>query len=614
MFTDKTKAWRIIILLLTAFAAAGWLLLPGLQAGSRLGKVTGVMGEVIAINLGSIHGVRQGLRGMVFEFDEDRNTLNVADMQVIAVSEESCLARVVQARDSLKVGQFVDIEGTLPPRTFERVDVVREMEENARNYFAAYQYTEPDSANCLAECNRILARDPENRLVPALKSAMVRSYYQWANRERNSGRFAYALIYYFRVLKIDPEQQNATENIWDCLDLIDTEAQVGLGVIRKGSPPDYYYALAEQYYRNGQFDKSKKYFQFLLDNVVQPDDMAAKEGLRKNDRMLKLVADLSRQRREQIRKSQEEEQKKKEKEVEKRRREDLARYYRVVADDLFRKKDLEGALVYYLKLLELFPDDSLSLARQDFISKANMVLIPAGEFSFGSNSRELGETMLEFRENRLLYREIPKRWVFLDSFYIDRYEVVNRQYKRFLESTGNSPPISWKDGSYPEGEDDYPVVYVSWDNATKYARWIGKRLPTEQEWEKAARGSSGFRWPWGDRFLPNYCNTREAGYGTMMPVGSFLGGANEFGVMDLAGNVWEWVNADLKPYPGYTEDSFYFTSAGGRKVMRGGSFMETGDYARGAFRGDGAFDMIYNNVGFRCARDVVVRQESLGGL
>ena len=163
----------------------GWLLWPELQAGSRLGKVTGVMGEIIAVNLGSIHGVRQGLRGKVFEFDENRNTIDVADVQVIGVSEESCLARITEARDSLRVGQFVDIEETLPPRILEKVDVIREMEENARNYFAAYQYTEPDTANCLAECNRILARDPENSLVPALKEAMLRNYYRWATREKN---------------------------------------------------------------------------------------------------------------------------------------------------------------------------------------------------------------------------------------------------------------------------------------------------------------------------------------------------------------------------------------------------------------------------------------------
>ena len=305
-FTRISRSITVAALLVVI----GWLLWPGLQqAGSRLGKVTGVMGDVIGVNLGRLHGVRQGLRGTVFEFDENRNTVDVADVQVIAVQEENCLARVTVLRDSLRIGQFVDIEGTLPPRTLEKVNILRQMEENARNYFAAYQYTEPDSANCLSECNRILARDPENSLVPSLKNAMISNYYKWSGREKNLGRLTFALIYYTRLLKISPEDQIALENIWNCLDFMDAEAGVELGIIRKGNPPDYYYALAEQYYRRGQFDKSKKYYQFLLDNIVEPTAMAAVEALRKNDRMLKLVAKLKSQRQERVRKEQEAEQK-----------------------------------------------------------------------------------------------------------------------------------------------------------------------------------------------------------------------------------------------------------------------------------------------------------------
>ena len=613
MFSFCKKASRTIPAT-ALLVVTGWLLWHGVQAGSRLGKVTGVIGEVIVINLGSIHGVRQGLRGKVFEFDEEKNTIDVAEIQVIGVSEDSCLARIFKALDTLRVGQFVDIEGTLPPSTFEKVNVVRDMEENARNYFVAYQYTEPDSANCLAECNRILARDPENRLVPALKEAMIRNYYQWAVREKNDGHLAYTLIYYSRILRIDPEDETAKEEIWECLDLIAIEEQIELDVIRKGNPPDYYYALAEQYYRMGQFDKSRTFFRFLLDNVVGPDDLVALEGLRKNEGMLKLVAQLRSDRQRLVGRDLEDERKRLAERAEQRLKVEHARYYQVVADDLFQKKDLEGALVYYLKLLEVVPGDSLALARREYISMANMVLIPTGEFSFGSSTREIAEVMMEFNSNGLLYRELPKRWIFLDSFYIDRYEVTNRQYRRFIESTGTNPPLYWKNGTYPEGEDDYPVVYVSWNDANRYAAWIGKRLPMEQEWEKAARGASGLQWPWGERFFPHYCNVKESGHNKAMPVGSFLSGTNEFGVMDLAGNVWEWVaDSLLNPYPGFTQDLFYFPSTP-RKIIRGGSFKETGDHARGSFRGDGAFDKVYNNVGFRCARDIPGLQKSPGGL
>ncbi|RLB13569.1 MAG: hypothetical protein DRG82_15440 [Deltaproteobacteria bacterium] len=610
MMKSGTKKLRIFVVG-TLLVTVTLLLDTQLPAGSRLGKITGIIGEVIAVNLGRIHGVRQGLRGTVFKFDEQKQTVTVAKIQVIAVSENDCLARITELLDSLEVGQFVDIEGTLGPRTLEKVDLEKEMEENARNYFAAFQYTEPDSANCWAECRKILARNPNNRLALELKKQMIRNYFQWAEREKNDGNFAYAMIYYTRILVIDPESEQAYENLWALLDLIDVESEIPLGVIEKNRPPDYYYAIAEQYYRQGQFEKSKKYFDYLLKNYVQ-EDLVAREGIEKNDRMLKLMAELRRKRAEVARLAAQREQQKQESEQARRKKLAQVRYYRTVAEDLFRKKDYTGALVYYYRILDIIPDDSLAQARREQIAMADMVLIPAGEFSRGSSNREIGEIMVDFGSNNLLYRELPKKWVYLDSFYIDRYEVTNRQYKHFIESTGHSPPLHWKNGTYPEGEDNFPVVYVSWLEANAYARWIGKRLPTEAEWEKAARGSNGFQWPWGDEFYPHRCNVKETGKGRPMPVGSFLNGANEYGVMDLAGNVWEWVYDDLKPYPGYNRELYFFPSTV-RKVIRGGSFKETGDYARGAFRGDGAVDQLYNNVGFRCARDLPGRAESPEG-
>jgi len=580
-----------------------------LPAGSRLGRVTGVMDEVVAVNLGRIHGVRQGLRGRVFKFDEEKKTVNVAEIQVIGVSEKSCLARITVLTDSLEVDQYVDIEGTLSPHTLEKIDVISELEENARNYFAIYQYTEPDSANCLAECREILQRDPDNRLAKELIKQMVRNYFGWAEREWDNGNFAFALIYYSRILRIDDRDERVYENVWELFDLIDVESEIPLEPITGGRPPDYYYTIAEQYYMNGQFEKSKAYFNFLLENFV-PDDPAVLEGVKKNDRMLALLDHLRQFRIEQTRRAAQEQQERLDEEQERRKKLEQIRFFRTVAEDLFNKKDYTGALVYYLKLLDLVPDDSLALARREFISYADMILIPEGEFSRGSSNREIGEVRVDFGGNNMLFRELPKNWVYLDSFYIDRCEVTNRQYKHFCESTGHSPTLQWQNGTYPEGYDGYPVVYVSWLDANAYARWIGKRLATEEEWEKAARGSNGYQWPWGDRFYPHRANVKENRKNNPMPVGSFPNGANEFGVLDLAGNVWEWVGTNLRPYPGYDEDLFYFPK-GYRKVFRGGSFKETGDYARGAFRGDGAVDQIYYNVGFRCANDVPGRRENL---
>ena len=598
----------LFILLRLFVILLGILLAAHLSAGSRLGKVTGIMGEVIRVNLGRLHGVSQGMRGKVFKFDKDKKTVDIAKIQVIGITDENCMARVIEKADTVEVGQFVDIEGTLGPRTLEKVDVLKELEENARNYYAANQYTEPEHANCLEMCQEILARDPENRLARELKKQMVLNYYTWAERERAEGRFSYAIIYYDRILHIDPADERATENMWEVIDLIDAEAQIPLETITKNRPPDYYYAVAEQYFRNGQYDKSKKYYLYLLETLL-PDDLASLDGIKKNDQMLRLINALRVKRIELAKQILADEQKKQEDEREKRLKLERARYYKVVAEDLFQKKDYTGALVYYLKLLDILPDDSVALNRRNYISTTDMVLIPAGEFSRGSSSRELTEVMIDFGQNSMLYREIPKNWVILDSFYIDRYEVTNIQYKHFLESTGHSPPIGWKNDTYPEGEDNFPVVFVSCLDANAYARWIGRRLPREDEWEKAARGADGYQWPWGDKFYAHRCNTREGGKNKTMPVGSYLNGANAFGVLDLAGNVWEWVDADMKPYPGFSEETYYFPSSI-RKILRGGSFKETGEQARGAFRGDGAVDQIYNNVGFRCTKDLTGKREN----
>ncbi len=586
------------------------LLMPGsaARAGSRLGKVTGVMGKVVAINLGSLHGVRQGLRGRVFKFDEEKQTVDVAEIQVIGVEDESCLAKITSLlTDSVRIGQFVDIQGTVSPRTLQRVDLVAELEEAARNYFAVRQYTEPDSANCLSVCNELLRRNPDNRLALELKRRMVNNYYTWAERETNNGYFTYALIYYGRIRKINPAQERIYPLMWDLIDLIDVESEVKLGDIVPGRPPDYYYAVGQQYYQNGQFDKAIRYYRWILDHHAR-SDLAAGEGIERCNEMKTLLADLRKIRLSRVTMEAEQERKREQEVLQRRKKLEQARYYITVAEEKFGKRDWTGALVYYLKLLDIFPDDSIAQSRREFISSVDMIMIPAGEFSRGSSEREIGEVRFDFAGSGILNRELPKNWVYLDSFYLDRYEITNKQYKDFVASTGHSPPLMWQNGAYPAGKGDHPVVYVSWLDAVAYARWIGKRLPTELEWEKAARGANGYQWPWGDQFHRFRANVKESGKGGTMPVGSYLNGANEYGVLDLAGNVWEWVQDRLRPYDGYGRELIYFPK-GYLKCMRGGSFKTTGEYARGAFRGAGEVDRIYSDVGFRCARDVVVTQE-----
>src|SRR6478609_5368703 len=164
-----------------------------------------------------------------------------------------------------------------------------------------------------------------------------------------------------------------------------------------------------------------------------------------------------------------------------------------------------------------------------------MVAIPAGWFVMGSDpsvDRDAGP------------QEQPQRWIYLDSFMLDRYEVTNVHYLRFILGAGAAVPPYWKDDPFPDKVARHPVIGVSWHDADAYCRWAGKRLPTEAEWEKAARGTDDRRFPWGN-VEPTHkhlnFNQQWQGEKTLMPVGSYEAGKSPFGVYDMAGNVWEWV-------------------------------------------------------------------------
>jgi len=189
-----------------------------------------------------------------------------------------------------------------------------------------------------------------------------------------------------------------------------------------------------------------------------------------------------------------------------------------------------------------------------------MVLIPAGEFLMGSD---------EFDDEK------PVHKVYLDDFYIDKYEVTNAQYKKFMDATGHKKPRYWDNPNY--NAPDKPVVGVSWEDAAAYARWAGKRLPTEAEWEKAARGGLvGKRFVWGDEWPPpsgagNF-DIGDDGYEYTAPVGKFK--PNGYGLYDMAGNVWEWCGDwyDRDYYANSPGRNPKGPSSGEYRVLRGGSW------------------------------------------
>jgi formylglycine-generating enzyme required for sulfatase activity len=219
--------------------------------------------------------------------------------------------------------------------------------------------------------------------------------------------------------------------------------------------------------------------------------------------------------------------------------------------------------------------------------RAEMVLVPAGEFWMGSDESA---------------DEQPRHRVGLDAYYIDKYEVTNAFYKRFMEATGRAAPGYWNNTSF-NGESQ-PVVGVSWHDADAYCKWAGKRLPTEAEWEKAARGTDGRKYPWGEQWDSSRANAGDK-LGKTAPVGSYPSGASPYGVHDMAGNVWEWVADwyDKDYYKRSPERNPTGPDSGWNKVLRGGSWYDDPFFAlRTASRGNVTPVLRNDLIGFRCAR------------
>jgi len=220
-----------------------------------------------------------------------------------------------------------------------------------------------------------------------------------------------------------------------------------------------------------------------------------------------------------------------------------------------------------------------------------MIEIPAGPFTMGSDTGEADET--------------PTHEVDLPAFEIDQFEVTNADFAQFVEATGYQTDAekegrskNWRDSA--EGKDNHPVVRVSWNDAMAYCEWLGKRLPTEAEWEKAARGTDGRTYPWGDEWDPSKANVKDTGLRGTAAVGSFGAGASPYGVEDMAGNVWEWTADWYEPYPGSTYDSEYFGQE--FKLVRGGGWFEMDDAVRITNRDLTSVTAANDDMGFRCAR------------
>lgn len=239
-----------------------------------------------------------------------------------------------------------------------------------------------------------------------------------------------------------------------------------------------------------------------------------------------------------------------------------------------------------------------------------MVLVAAGEFIMGTDKTDPDNTHQRIGAVKPLYLDQhPQRSVVLQAYYIDVYEVTNLEYKRFIDDAQYPElPSNWVEGEIPEGLENHPVTHITWIEAWSYAAWAGKRLPTEAQWEKAARGSDGRLYPWGNEYVKGKANIGIDGDRKIMPVGSYPQDVSVYGVFDLAGNVMEWTLDWYRAYPGngYNDPRF----GENFKVLRGSAFQKAGHYFleayRYAFARTEALPADYfENVGFRCVSPAI---------
>ncbi|NOX42402.1 MAG: formylglycine-generating enzyme family protein [Gammaproteobacteria bacterium] len=319
------------------------------------------------------------------------------------------------------------------------------------------------------------------------------------------------------------------------------------------------------------------------------------------------------------------------------------------------KHELNTVRLVSLLIIILFHYQAVAKDGPPVTAKEGMVLIPSGEFIMGSNKvdDETNKSLGVGNAKPWYVDEHPERKINLPAYYIDKYEVTNKQYKEYVKKAEYSPPTHWIESGYIlsmkisrvlelDAEklrtlvikvfkldidtrkmskeqlikaiqdrlsymDTLPVIYVNWYDANGFCKYTGGRLPTEQEWEKAARGSNGNEFVWGNEWKVSMSNTGDEEWGDgIAPVGSYKTDISSYKVADLAGNVSEWVDDWYQSYPG----SDYKSNDFGKnyKVLRGAAWGREGHYAislfqRGAYRFDLTPQSVHADLGFRCAKD-----------
>lgn len=234
-----------------------------------------------------------------------------------------------------------------------------------------------------------------------------------------------------------------------------------------------------------------------------------------------------------------------------------------------------------IEVIAPFPDNQPGLVLEAVLREKPLTFLGRD----GKSMRLIPDAPFLFGDRQI--RELP-------DFYIDAWPVTNAEYYRFLLDQNVTPPATWHGKKFPEKKANHPVTGVSWYEALAYAKWAGKYLPTAEEWEKAARGTDGRRYPWGEMFDVQHCNTLESGRKTTTPVTQYQGSSGIYGVLDMAGNAWEWTTGEVKPRGMGRQDQET------KRVLKGGSWKTPkGSAECSAFTSAWPHDQIID-AGFRC--------------
>ena len=257
-------------------------------------------------------------------------------------------------------------------------------------------------------------------------------------------------------------------------------------------------------------------------------------------------------------------------------------------------KGIVGLILLFITLPPLVASPS--------VQPTEMITIAPGEFTMGSFEKDIEWAAKAFFSESLDYYrdETPAHTVELPAYKIDVTEVTMGQYRLYMEQSGTSAPKFMDNERF--NQDHQPVVGVTWQEAADYCATMGKRLPTEAEWEKAARGTDGRYYPWGNDPDETKANIRGKldNYRYSAPVGREPRGASPYGILDMAGNAWEWTADWYQPHPGNTHPNDFYGKQ--YRVIKGGSWFSNMDLARIAVRGKSLPDRRNNYIGFRCAK------------